>query len=57
VISEYTRAAFSSIRGFDLFLYGTLVILIVIFLPNGLVSLFKRKKPKVLTPLEMEGKT
>ncbi|MFT4107765.1 MAG: branched-chain amino acid ABC transporter permease [Lacrimispora sp.] len=56
VISEYTRAAFSSIRGFDLFLYGTLVILIVIFLPNGLVSLFKRKKPKVLTPLEMEGK-
>lgn len=56
VISEYSRAAFSSIRGFDLFLYGILVILIVIFLPNGLVSLFKRKKQKVLTPLEMEGK-
>jgi branched-chain amino acid transport system permease protein len=56
VISEYTRAAFSSIRGFDLFLYGILVILIVVFLPDGLVSLFKRKKQKVLTPLELEGK-
>lgn len=57
VISEYTRASFASISGFDLFLYGVLVILIVLFLPDGLISLFKRKSDhKVLTPSEMEEK-
>ncbi|MDF2512566.1 MAG: branched-chain amino acid transporter permease [Herbinix sp.] len=55
VISEYTRATFSSISGFDLFIYGALIIIIVLFLPNGLISLFRRKqKIRILTPLEME---
>ena len=57
VISEYTRASFASISGFDLFLYGVLVILIVLFLPDGLISLFKRKSVHtVLPPSEMEEK-
>ncbi len=56
VISEYTRVTFSLTSGFDLFLYGIMVIFIVLFLPNGLVSLFKKEKPaRILTPLEMEG--
>lgn len=46
-ISEYTRAKFASISGFDLFLYGILVILIVIYLPNGLVSLLHDRKEEI----------
>lgn len=55
VISEYSRVSLSSINGFDLFLYGALVIVIVLFLPDGLISLFK-KEPNlnVLTSVEME---
>lgn len=57
IISEYTRATFSYINGFDLFVYGVLVIIIVLYMPNGLISLFnKKQKYKILTPLEMERK-
>lgn len=45
VISEYSRSFFAKIgSGFDFFLYGILVIIIVLFVPNGLISIFKRKK-------------
>lgn len=45
-ISEYTRTLYAQYRGMDLFIYGVLVILVVLFLPNGIISLFKRKHPK-----------
>lgn len=55
-ISEYTRATFASISGFDLFLYGVLVIVIVTYLPNGLMQLFRRKsKPAILSNVRGES--
>ena len=46
-ISEYTRVYLGKFGGLDMILYGVLVILIVLFLPRGLISLkdlFIRKK-------------
>lgn len=44
-ISEYTRVAFGSKFGsLDMIFYGALVIVIVLFLPNGLISLFKKRE-------------
>lgn len=45
VISEYSRAKLGKFGGFDMVLYGILVIFIVLFLPNGVLSLI-RKKPR-----------
>lgn len=42
-INEYSRAYFARISGLNLVIYGVLVIIIVLFLPNGLISLLKRK--------------
>ena len=41
-ISEYTRVYFGQYGGLDLILYGVLVILIVLFIPGGILSLFQR---------------
>jgi branched-chain amino acid transport system permease protein len=38
-ISEYTRVYLGKFGGLDMILYGVLVILIVLFLPKGLISL------------------
>lgn len=38
-LSEYTRAIFGKFGGFDMVLYGVLVIVIVLFLPGGLLTL------------------
>ncbi|MGI6004112.1 MAG: branched-chain amino acid ABC transporter permease [Christensenellales bacterium] len=38
-ISEYTRVYLGKYGGLDMILYGALVILIVLFLPKGLISL------------------
>jgi branched-chain amino acid transport system permease protein len=43
VISEYSRAKLGKFGGFDMVLYGVLVIFIVLFLPNGILSLMKKK--------------
>lgn len=45
-ISEYSRSFLGRYGGLDLILYGALVIIIVLFLPGGLVSLTNRKKSK-----------
>ena len=45
VVSEVTRSMFS-FQGLSLVLYGTLLVIIIAFLPNGLVELFKRKEKK-----------
>jgi len=38
-INQYARALFNQLSGLNLFIYGVLVILIVLFLPKGLISL------------------
>lgn len=43
VLSEGTRSM-SQIQGLSLVLYGALLIVIIAFLPNGLIELFKRLK-------------
>ncbi len=45
-ISEYTRVYFGQYGGLDLILYGVLVILIVLFIPGGILSLFQRWNEK-----------
>lgn len=42
-ISEYSRAFLGKFGGLDLILYGSLVIIIVLFLPGGLISLIGSK--------------
>lgn len=42
-ISEYFRAAYVRIGGLDMLMYGVLVILIVLFLPGGIISLFRKR--------------
>ena len=46
-INEYARAYFVQHNGLNLVIYGVLVILVVLFLPNGLISLFNKEKRKV----------
>lgn len=43
-INQYARALFNQLSGLNLFIYGVLVILIVLFLPKGLISLFSKEK-------------
>ena len=40
-IQEYARAAFASVSGLNLVVYGVMVIAIALFLPNGIISLFR----------------
>ena len=40
-VSDVTRAL-SSVPGVSLVLYGTLLVVIIAFLPNGLIDLIKR---------------
>lgn len=43
-INQYARALFNQLSGLNLFIYGILVIFIVLFLPKGIVSLFTEEK-------------
>lgn len=43
-INQYARALFNQLSGLNLFIYGLLVILIVLFLPNGIMSLFSKEQ-------------
>ncbi|MDD2427011.1 MAG: branched-chain amino acid ABC transporter permease [Eubacteriales bacterium] len=46
-LQEIGRALFGgTVQGFHLVLYGLIMMIIVLFLPDGLVSLFKKLKPK-----------
>ena len=45
-LSESTRAL-TSIQGLSLVLYGALLVIIIAFLPNGLIDLFKRRKAHI----------
>lgn len=45
-ISEYSRKYLGKFGGVDMVLYGVLVILIVLFIPGGILSIFKKKKKK-----------
>lgn len=43
-INEYSRSYFAKFSGLNLVIYGVLVIFIVLFIPNGLISLISREK-------------
>jgi branched-chain amino acid transport system permease protein len=45
LVSEVTRALFT-IQGLSLVLYGTLLVIIIAYLPNGLVALFARREKR-----------
>ncbi|MCF8020033.1 MAG: branched-chain amino acid ABC transporter permease [Vallitaleaceae bacterium] len=46
-INEYARSYFALYSGLNLVVYGILVIIIVLFLPNGLISLIKKRNVKL----------
>ncbi len=41
-ISEYLSAQFGSVGGLHLFIYGVIMILVVLFMPKGIVEVFSR---------------
>ena len=45
-LSEGTRSL-TSVQGLSLVLYGALLVVIIAFLPNGLIDLFKKRKPRL----------
>lgn len=45
-LGEGTRLL-TSVQGLSLVLYGALLVVIISFLPNGLIDLFKKRKPRV----------
>ena len=45
-ISEYSRKYLGTYGGVDMVLYGVLVILIVLFIPGGILSIFKKRNKK-----------
>ena len=57
VISEYTRVlAGGTGSGIDQIIYGLLVVLVVLYLPNGILSLFdKKKKAKKTADKEVQA--
>jgi branched-chain amino acid transport system permease protein len=44
-ISELTRAALRGRAGADVMLYGLILILVISFLPNGLVGWIRSRRP------------
>ena len=53
-ISDATRAL-TDVQGLSLVLYGTLLVVIIAFLPNGLIDLFQRWGRRRRHPAEKEG--
>ena len=47
-INQYARAIFNQVSGLNLFIYGVLCLVIVLFLPNGILSIFTNEKVKGL---------
>lgn len=45
-INQYARALFNQMSGLNLFIYGVLCLIIVLFLPKGLMSIFTNDKVK-----------
>ena len=57
-ISEYSRVYLGQYGGLDLILYGVLVILIVLFIPGGIISIFNKwfeKREAAKTKSEVAG--
>lgn len=54
-ISEYTRVYLGKFGGLDMIFYGLVVIVIVLFLPNGLVSLKDKFKNIKLSKKKFNG--
>lgn len=45
-INEYARSMFVQVNGLNFVVYGIMVIIIVLFLPNGLISLWQKFRKK-----------
>lgn len=45
-INQYSRALFNQMPGLNLFIYGVLTLTIVLFVPNGIISLIPKKGKK-----------
>jgi branched-chain amino acid transport system permease protein len=50
-ISEYSRKYLGKFGGVDMILYGSLVVVIVLFLPKGLISLTEKLRRKETPPI------
>lgn len=56
LISEYTRVLMGGTgSGIDQIIYGALVVIVVLYLPNGVLSLFKKKPAKKVWDKEVEA--
>lgn len=56
-INQYARALFNQVAGLNLFIYGVLVVFIVLFLPKGIVSLFTEERLETLRKKLFHKKT
>ncbi|MBE6829269.1 MAG: branched-chain amino acid ABC transporter permease [Ruminococcaceae bacterium] len=56
-INQYARALFNQVAGLNLFIYGVLVVFIVLFLPKGIVSLFTEERLEALRKKLFHKKT
>jgi branched-chain amino acid transport system permease protein len=54
-ISDVTRAVFD-VQGLSLVIYGALLVVIIAFLPNGLIDLFQRLGRRLSTPAATQTK-
>ena len=45
-INQYSRALFNQAPGLNMVIYGVLVVIIILFLPNGIFSLFTNRRKK-----------
>jgi len=53
-ISEYSRVYLGKFGGLDMILYGVLVILIVLFMPGGILSAVEEQSGKILAIFKKE---
>ena len=51
-ISEYSRVYLGQYGGLDMILYGTLVILIVLFIPGGILSILEGRYERIVSLLQ-----
>lgn len=54
-LSEFLRSAFPSLNGMNFFIYGIALMLIVAFLPNGLLPFLKEKFKKMFRKNDLEA--
>ena len=56
-ISEYSRVYLGQYGGLDMILYGTLVILIVLFIPGGILSILEGRYERIVSYFKNKKKS